>query len=341
MITYKHSGVDTAAGDRAVELMKRHVEKTRTPNVIGGIGAFGGLFRADLKSFKDPILVSGTDGVGTKLKLAFALDRHNTIGVDCVAMCVNDLIAMGASPMFFLDYIATERLVPEKIEKIVQGLCEGCISANCALLGGETAEMPGFYGEGEYDLAGFAVGIVDREELIDGSRIQPGDVLVGWPSSGFHSNGFSLVREVLSANKVDLSNVPVGFSRSIGEELLTPTRIYVDLFERLKEVCDLKGIAHITGGGIVENVARILPPRTGVEVYLDSWSVPPVFEFILKLGKLESAEAYRTFNMGIGLITIVSPKEVQKVMREFAAEKPIEMGIVLSGREGVELCERG
>ena len=341
MSDYRSSGVDIDAGDRAVELMKRHVETTRTPGVLGSIGSFGGLFRPDLAGMEEPVLVSGTDGVGTKLKLAFAMDIHDSVGVDCVAMCVNDIISMGATPLFFLDYIAIGRLEPGKIEKIVSGVCEGCRQASSALIGGETAEMPGLYAESEYDLAGFAVGLVDRQEIIDGSTIEKGDILVGWPSSGFHSNGFSLVRKIISDEKIDLHETIPGFSRPIGLELLTPTRIYVSLLERLKKLCKPKGIAHITGGGLLENLPRVIPEGLKCEIHTDSWEVPPVIGFIVERGGVEVREAYRTFNMGIGLVTAFSPDDADAVLQGMKDEKPVEIGVVVAGEGGVALCRRG
>ena len=341
MSDYRSAGVDIDAGDRAVELMKRHIEGTRNAGVIGEIGAFGGLFKLDLKGMKEPVLVSGTDGVGTKLKLAFAMDIHDTVGIDCVAMCVNDVISMGATPLFFLDYIAIDKLDPYKVEKIVKGICEGCKQSRSALIGGETAEMPGFYSSGEYDIAGFAVGLVDREDVIDGTRVSSGDVLIGLPSSGFHSNGFSLIRKILEENEIDLRDSVPGGSNSIGLELLTPTRIYVEAIEKLKTLCSVKAIAHITGGGILENVNRILPEGLKCEIFTDSWRIPPIIDYIVKLGDVERREAFRTFNMGIGMIIVVSRADVGKTLEGLKEYHPVEIGAILHGKGGVVFCERG
>ena len=307
---YKSAGVDVEAGYKAVEMMKEHVKGTARPGVLTGIGSFGGLFSlAQFKNMDEPVLVSGTDGVGTKLKIAFAMDKHDTIGIDAVAMCVNDIICCGAEPLFFLDYIATGKNVPEKMADIVKGVAEGCKQAGCALVGGETAEMPGMYHDGEYDLAGFAVGIVDRAKMIDGSGLQEDDALIGLASSGLHSNGFSLVRKVFEPLEAHLSEY--------GETLLTPTEIYVKTVLALKEQVNIKGIAHITGGGFIENIPRMFPEGSGLGaiVYEKHWDVSPIFEELQKRGNLDRVMMYNTFNMGIGMVLAVGSEEAQKTLR--------------------------
>lgn len=307
---YKQAGVDIAAGNEAVERMKKHVKRTFRPEVVTDLGGFGALFRFDHSKYQKPILVSGTDGVGTKLKLAFAMDKHDTIGVDAVAMCVNDVVVQGAEPLFFLDYLACDKVIPEKIESIVKGIADGCAQAGCALIGGETAEMPGMYGEGEYDIAGFTVGVVDESRLIDGSRIQPGDALIGIRSSGVHSNGYSLVRKVLLADKgMKLDQYVEELGKTLGEELLTPTKIYVKPVLSLLEQVEIKGMAHITGGGFTENIPRILPAGTQAEIDYGSWPVPPIFSLVEELGQVSRGEMFRTFNMGVGLVLVVNNED--------------------------------
>lgn len=312
--TYREAGVNIEAGNAAVELMKPAVRRTLRPEVLGGLGGFGGLFALDLKKFSDPILVSGTDGVGTKLRLAFQLDRHDTIGQDAVAMCVNDILVQGAEPLFFLDYLAVGKLNPERVARVVEGVAKGCELAGCALIGGETAEMPGFYPEEEYDLAGFSVGAVNREDLIDGSKIQEGDVLIGLPSSGFHSNGYSLVRKVFAPYPFDTVFPEIG--EPLGEALLRPTQIYVKTILPLLAEGQILGMAHITGGGLTENIPRVLQEGLGVRIDLSSWKVPALFELLQRLGEVEPTEMRRTFNMGIGFVIIVHPGDVQSIQAQ-------------------------
>ncbi len=334
-VTYKDAGVDVEAGYKAVDLMKAHARTTFDKNVLTGLGSFGGMYKSG-----SSVLVAGTDGVGTKLKLAFAMQKHDTIGIDCVAMCANDVVCQGADPMFFLDYIAMGKLEPEVAGDIVKGVAEGCRQAGCALIGGETAEMPGFYNTGEYDLAGFCVGKVKKEDIIDGRSIKKGDVLVGLKSSGLHSNGFSLVRKLVKMDKKSLSKYIDAFGKTLGEELLTPTRIYVKTLLELAKSFKIKGAAHITGGGFIENIPRIIPKGLGVEITLGSWDMPPVFDFIVNKAKLKPEEAYNTFNMGIGMVIAVNPDQSSNVA--FAArnsgEESFVIGTVVEG-EGVKLCE--
>jgi phosphoribosylformylglycinamidine cyclo-ligase len=303
---YKQAGVDIEAGYRAVSLMKPHVQKTMRPEVLGGLGGFGGMFDLSKLGYKEPVLVSGTDGVGTKLKIAFMMDRHDTIGIDCVAMCVNDIIVQGAEPLFFLDYIACGKAVPEKIADIVKGIADGCAEAGCALIGGETAEMPGMYEEEEYDVAGFAVGIAEKSKLVTGSNIREGDMLIGLASNGLHSNGYSLVRRIiLEQAKLELDRIYEPLTVPLGEELLKPTRIYVKpLLQAMKQL-DIKGMAHITGGGFIENIPRMLPEGLGAEIDDGSWPVPPIFELLREKGNLERGEMFSIFNMGIGMVLAV------------------------------------
>lgn len=312
--TYKDAGVDVEAGYRAVKLMKEHVSRTYDKNVIGGIGGFGGMYSLDFQDISQPVLVAGTDGVGTKLQLAFIMDKHNTVGQDCVAMCVNDVVCQGAKPLFFLDYIATGKLKPEKVAEIVKGVADGCIEAGCALIGGETAEMPGFYREDEYDIAGFAVGIVDRSKIIDGSRIKEGDVLIGLASSGVHSNGYSLVRKLVLQDKSRLDEWHGSLGCTVGEELLKPTRIYVKGILKVLKEYDIKGIAHITGGGFIENIPRALPEGLEAEIQMGSWPVLPIFELIKQWGDIDDREMFNTFNMGIGMVLVCSPEEAHGVV---------------------------
>ncbi|HBK85850.1 MAG TPA: phosphoribosylformylglycinamidine cyclo-ligase [Firmicutes bacterium] len=334
-ITYKAAGVDVEAGNQAVRLMKQAVRSTYRPEVLGDVGGFGGLITLPHKGYSQPVLVAGTDGVGTKLMLAIMADKHDTIGIDCVAMCVNDVLVQGAEPLFFLDYIACGRLVPEKIATLVGGVAEGCRQAGCALIGGETAEMPGMYGADDYDLAGFAVGVADREALIDGSTIQPGDALIALASSGLHSNGYSLVRKlILEVGKHQLSDVvPEVSNKPLGEVLLTPTRIYVRSVLQLMQQFIIKGMAHITGGGLTENVPRMLPDGCGAALNLASWTVPPVFRYLEKLGNLTPEESHRTFNMGIGLVLVVPQAEAAACLEAANAlgEQAWLVGEVVSG----------
>ncbi len=328
-LTYKEAGVDIDAANRSVNMIKKWVDMTRRPEVLEGIGSFGGFFALDNKKYREPVLVSGTDGVGTKLRIAQMLGIHDTVGIDLVAMCVNDILAHGAEPLFFLDYIGLGRLEPEMVEALVKGVSEGCRQAGCALIGGETAEMPGFYSEDEYDLAGFAVGVVDRSRLINGSSLQAGDILIALPSSGLHSNGYSLARKVLleqTGGKLEEHIDELG--HTLGEELLTPTRIYVKTILSLLDKVKILGLAHITGGGIPENLIRIIPPGLGAKINASSIDIPPVFNIIQKLGKVPQDEMYRTFNMGIGYIIAVSERDVAQTLQHLnvLGEKPGVIG---------------
>jgi len=319
---YKQAGVDIAAGNEAVERMKKHVARTFRPEVLTGLGGFGALFGLDPGKYEEPVLVSGTDGVGTKLMLAFAMDRHDTVGIDAVAMCVNDIVVQGAEPLFFLDYLACGKVVPERIEAIVKGIADGCEQAGCALIGGETAEMPGMYGEDEYDIAGFAVGIVDRKRLIDGSGIRPGDAVIGLASSGVHSNGYSLVRKVLfgdCGHSLDDTLPELGGAR-LGDVLLEPTRIYVKPVLRLIGRVEVKGLAHITGGGFIENIPRVLPDGVNVEIAYGSWPVHPIFRLIQERGRISNRDMFTTFNMGIGMVAVVPPDQADEAIRTLSAE---------------------
>jgi len=344
MVTYKDAGVDVERGYEAVRRMKQHVATTFDENVLGGLGSFGGFYSIENEKMEKPVLVAGTDGVGTKLKLAFLMDKHDTVGIDCVAMCVNDVVCQGAKPLIFLDYIATGRLEPEKVEKIVSGVAEGCRQAGCALVGGETAEMPDFYPVGEYDLAGFTVGLVDRERSISGERVAEGDVLVGIASSGVHSNGYSLVRKLVLTEGRDL-NAPVEAlgGKSWGETLLTPTRIYVKSALAACKAADVHGIAHITGGGFIENIPRIVPQGLSAEIELGSWPVLPVFEELRRLGGMTDRQIFNTFNMGIGMVFAVDGSEADALMASLTAsgEKPYRIGrIVKTGESGERLVLR-
>lgn len=337
-LTYAGAGVDIEAGNRAVRLMRDAVRSTYRPEVLADIGSFGGFFALDIKRYREPVLVSGTDGVGTKLRVAMLMDRHHTVGIDAVAMCVNDILVQGAEPLFFLDYLAVGRLVPEKVASIISGVAEGCRHAGCSLIGGETAEMPGFYGPEEYDLAGFAVGVVERGRIIDGKGITPGDKLVGLPSSGLHSNGYSLARKVF----FEIAGHGTGtylreLGRTVGEELLEPTRIYARAVLPLLDRFNIKGLAHITGGGLTENVPRILPGGTGVIIRLGSWPVLPVFDLIAEAG-VAREEMLRTFNMGIGLVAVVSEEEAEAVMSFLRAngERSYLIGEVMEGKGEVK-----
>jgi phosphoribosylformylglycinamidine cyclo-ligase len=320
MTTYRQAGVDIDAGDEFVRRITPVVRSTFRPEVLTDLGGFGGLFRFQASKYKDPVLVSGTDGVGTKLKIAFLMDRHDTVGIDLVAMCVNDVAVSGAEPLFFLDYFATGRLAVPKAEAVVRGIAEGCRQAGCALIGGETAEMPSFYAEGEYDLAGFAVGVVDRPKLIDGGRIRPGDVLIGLASTGLHSNGYSLARRVLleDARHTLDSRLPE-LDRPLGEVLLTPTRIYAKQILALAAEFQIKGVAHITGGGLTENLPRIFPEGCRAKLQRDAWPVPPIFSLLQTLGPVDEAEMYRVFNMGIGLVLVAAPEDASGVIARASA----------------------
>ncbi len=342
-ITYKSAGVDVEAGYRAVKLMKDHVKKTHTPGVIGGLGSFGGFFKPDLQGYKDPILVSGTDGVGTKLQLAFMANKHDTIGIDCVAMCVNDIVCHGAEPLFFLDYIATGKINPDKVSDIVYGISKGCLEAECALIGGETAEMPGFYKDEEYDLAGFAVGVVDRKKIINGEDVRAGNVMIGLPSSGIHSNGYSLVRKLFFVlNNYKVESVFPELSSTLGEELLKPTRIYVKIIQDLVNKYEINGIAHITGGGFIENIPRVLPKDLMARVEIGSWPILPIFNLMKDIGDIEDEVLYNTFNMGIGFVLIVDKSNANEILSALKEknEKAYIIGDIVKGEEGVKLCKK-
>ncbi len=337
--SYKAAGVDITAGYRAVDLMKHHIARTVIPGCASGIGGFGGLFELDLTGISRPVLVSGTDGVGTKLKIAFLMDRHDTVGIDCVAMCVNDVVCCGAKPLIFLDYIACGKNVPEKIAAIVSGVAEGCVQAGCALVGGETAEMPGFYPEDEYDLAGFSVGVVDRAKIFDKTRIRPGDALIALPSSGVHSNGFSLVRKALNVEAGALSRYYDELGTTLGEALLIPTRIYVKPLLALAEAVPVKSVAHITGGGFFENIPRALPE--GMTAVIDRAAVRPqaVFDIIRRAGDIPERDMFNTFNMGVGMAVVVAKADAGRalsILRE-AGEAAFALGEVAPGDEGVVL----
>ncbi|MBQ2202037.1 MAG: phosphoribosylformylglycinamidine cyclo-ligase [Clostridia bacterium] len=338
---YAAAGVDITAGYRAVELMKKHIAGTMTPGVCSDVGGFGGLFEPDLTGIRRPVLVSGTDGVGTKLKLAFLMDRHDTVGVDCVAMCVNDIICCGAKPLFFLDYIACGRNVPERIEQIVKGVCDGCVQAGCALIGGETAEMPGFYPVNEYDLAGYSTGVVDRDRILNNAETEPGDVVIALPSSGVHSNGFSLVRKVFDVEHADL-NAPVEAlgGKSLGETLLTPTRIYVKPMLALMEKIRVKGVSHITGGGFYENIPRMIPDGLCARIREKDVRVLPIFDLIEKTGGISRRDMFNTFNMGVGMCLTVSAKDADAALAILRGqgEDAYVLGEIVRGEQKVELC---
>ncbi|MBP5245747.1 MAG: phosphoribosylformylglycinamidine cyclo-ligase [Clostridia bacterium] len=312
---YASAGVDITAGYKAVELMKKHIARTLNEGVCSDVGGFGGLFAPDLSGIEEPILVSGTDGVGTKLKIAFLLDKHDTVGIDCVAMCVNDVICCGAKPLFFLDYIACGKNFPEKIEKIVSGVCEGCVQAGSALIGGETAEMPGFYPENEYDLAGFCVGLTDKKKIIDNKQMREGDVIIALPSSGVHSNGFSLVRKIFDVENADLNEKYDELcGKTLGETLLTPTKIYVKPVLSLIDKVKVKGISHITGGGFYENIPRSIPEGLCAEIEKDRIKVLPIFKLIAKRGNVSERDMFNTFNMGVGMSVVVSAEDENKAL---------------------------
>ena len=338
--SYAAAGVDVTAGYEAVNRIKPLVESTYIPGVIGTLGGFGGLFAPNLEGIQKPVLVSGTDGVGTKLKLAFILDKHDTVGIDCVAMCVNDIVCSGAAPLFFLDYLAVGKNVPERVEAIVSGVVEGCRQAGCALIGGETAEMPGFYPADEYDLAGFSVGIADQENMLDGSTMQEGDLLVGLGSSGVHSNGFSLVRKVLGEDAKTLNTHVAELGCTLGEELLKPTHIYVKAIRcLLKHGVHIRAISHITGGGLYENVPRMMKPGLTARIETASFPVPPIFDLIAKQGKIDSRDMYNTFNMGVGLVIAIPRDEIGNAKNFLcrAGERAYIIGSVVKGDEGVVL----
>ncbi|MBC6680991.1 phosphoribosylformylglycinamidine cyclo-ligase [Zhenpiania hominis] len=319
-LTYKDAGVDTKEGERAVTLMKDHVKRTFNENVLTGLGSFGSLFQIDVATMSQPVLVSGTDGVGTKLKIAFMMDKHDTVGIDCVAMCVNDVLCQGAKPLFFLDYIATGKVKAEKIADIVKGIAEGCRQSGSALVGGETAEMPDFYGEGEYDMAGFSVGMVDKEKIITGEHVAEGNVIIGIASSGIHSNGYSLVRKVFFDKmnmKVDTYVDELG--QTLGEALLTPTKIYAAACNAVLPKYDVKGIVHITGGGFFENIPRILPEGLAAKIKVGTWKVPPIFPYIKKCGNIDKIEMFSTFNMGVGMMMIASAKDADAAVKDLRA----------------------
>lgn len=338
--SYAAAGVDITAGYKAVELMKSHIARTMTEGVCSDIGGFGGLFELNLTGMEKPVLVSGTDGVGTKLKLAFLMDKHDTVGIDCVAMCVNDIICSGAMPLFFLDYIACGKNKPERIAQIVSGVAEGCVQSGAALIGGETAEMPGFYPENEYDLAGFSVGIVDKKNIIDNSRMAAGDVLIALPSSGVHSNGFSLVRKVFDVENSDIKTPLESLGgKSIGETLLTPTKIYVKPMRELFKAVDVKGVSHITGGGFYENIPRSIPNGLGAVVDRAAVRVLPIFELIEKTGGIPERDMFNTFNMGVGMTIVVAAEDADKaleILHAHGEEGAYRLGTIVEG-DGVVL----
>ncbi len=342
MMDYKKAGVDIEAGYQSVELMKEHIQKTMRQEVLTNIGGFSGAFSMDaFKNMEHPTLVSGTDGVGTKLKLAFVMDKHDTVGIDCVAMCVNDIACAGGEPLFFLDYIACGKNTPEKIAQIVKGVAEGCVQSGAALIGGETAEMPGFYPEDEYDLAGFAVGVVDEKDLITGKDLQEGDILIGMASSGVHSNGFSLVRKIFDITEESLNTYYDELGATLGETLLAPTKIYVKALKGIKAAdVQIKACSHITGGGFYENVPRMLKDGVRAVIEKDSYPVPPIFRMMAKKGQIEEKMMYNTYNMGIGMVVAVSPADVETTMKaiEAAGEQPYQIGRIEKGEKGVTLC---
>ena len=338
---YAAAGVDITAGYKAVELMKRHIATTVTPGVCSDVGGFGGLFALDLTGISQPILVSGTDGVGTKLKLAFLMDKHDTVGIDCVAMCVNDIICVGAKPLFFLDYIACGKNVPERIEQIVKGVCDGCVQSGAALIGGETAEMPGFYPEDEYDLAGYSTGVVDKTRILRKEDMRPCDVVLALPSSGVHSNGFSLVRKVFDVEHTDL-HAPVAElgGASLGETLLTPTRIYVKPVLALLDRVRVKGISHITGGGFYENIPRSIPDGLQARIEKNAVRVLPIFDLIAKTGNISERDMFNTFNMGVGMSIVVSPED-ETLALEVLHDNGVDayrIGVIETGEERIVLC---
>lgn len=338
--SYKEAGVDITAGYRAVELMKKHIASTAVSGVCSDVGGFGGLFELDLTGINKPVLVSGTDGVGTKLKLAFIMDKHDTVGIDCVAMCVNDIICSGAKPLFFLDYIACGKNVPEKIADIVKGVCDGCVQSGAALIGGETAEMPGFYPIDEYDLAGYCTGVVDKYKIIDNKSMREGDVIIALPSSGVHSNGFSLVRKVFDVENSDIKTPldELG-GKSIGETLLTPTKIYVKPVLALTEKVKVKGISHITGGGFYENIPRSIPEGLGAKIDKNSVRILPIFDLIAKRGGISERDMFNTFNMGVGMSIVVAEEDAGEALRilENCGEQPYIIGRIAASDDKIEI----
>lgn len=338
---YADAGVDITAGYKAVELMKQHIARTMTKGVCSDVGGFGGLFELDLTGITKPVLVSGTDGVGTKLKLAFLLDKHDTVGIDCVAMCVNDIICVGAKPLFFLDYIACGKNVPERIAEIVKGVSEGCVQSGAALIGGETAEMPGFYPEDEYDLAGYSTGVVDKEKIIDNKKMQAGDVVIALPSSGVHSNGFSLVRKVFDVEKADIRKPCAELGgRSVGETLLTPTKIYVQPVLRLLEQVTVKGISHITGGGFYENIPRSIPDGLGAKIDKEAVRILPIFDLIAKTGGISERDMFNTFNMGVGMSIVTAKEDADRalaILKE-SGEDAYIIGEIINAETKIEIC---
>lgn len=337
--SYKEAGVDVTAGYKSVELIKSHVERTKIPGVMSAIGGFGGMFAPDMTGIANPVLVSGTDGVGTKLKIAFLMDKHDTVGIDCVAMCVNDVACSGAKPLFFLDYVAVGKNIPEKVEQIVKGVAEGCVQAGCALVGGETAEMPGFYPVDEYDLAGFCVGMGDRDKLVDGKNLRAGDALIGVESSGLHSNGFSLVRKVFRISEERLNLQMNDLGKTLGEELLTPTKIYVKPLLELMSKVDVHAISHITGGGFYENIPRMIEGDLTAVIEKSKVPVKPIFKIIQNEG-IPERDMFNTFNMGIGLCIAVAPDKADEAVRilESCGEKAHIIGEMKQGEKGIELC---
>ena len=335
---YAKAGVDITAGYKSVELIKKHIAKTNIKGVISSIGGFGGLFELDLKGIKKPVLVSGTDGVGTKLKIAFLMNKHDTIGIDCVAMCVNDIICVGAKPLIFLDYIACGKNYPEKISEIVKGIAKGCVQSNCALIGGETAEMPDFYAKDEYDLAGYSTGIVDKSKIINNSLIKKGDIIIALSSSGIHSNGFSLVRKILNIDNSNINNVVKELGKkSIGEILLTPTKIYVKPILKLLKKIRVKGISHITGGGFYENIPRCIPNGLCAEIEKNKIKILPIFKYIQKIGNIEERDMFNTFNMGVGMCIIVSKKDAEKTIEILSSckEDAYIIGKIIENKEKI------
>jgi phosphoribosylformylglycinamidine cyclo-ligase len=337
--SYKNAGVDVTAGYKSVELIKQHVQSTYTEGVISGIGGFGGLFAPNIKNMEEPILVSGTDGVGTKLKLAFLMDKHDTIGQDCVAMCVNDIVCCGATPLFFLDYLAQGKNIPEKVELIVKGVTDGCKQSGCALVGGETAEMPGFYPDGEYDLAGFAVGMVDKEKIINSDNVKVGDKVIGIASSGVHSNGFSLIRKIFNVDKKNLNTYYAELGETLGECLLKPTRIYVKPVLKVLESVQVKGISNVTGGGFYENLPRMLKDGTSIDIDKKTYEVPAIFKLIQDVGGIPEHDMYNTFNMGIGMALIVDGNDVDKTLQilKECGEKAHVIGEITSGNKDINI----
>ncbi len=339
--SYKAAGVDVTAGYKAVELMKAHVAKTMTSGVVSGLGGFGGLFELDLQGIQKPVLVSGTDGVGTKLKLAILQDKHDTVGIDCVAMCVNDVVCCGAKPLFFLDYVAVGKNIPEKVANIVSGVAEGCVQSGCALIGGETAEMPGFYPEDEYDLAGFTVGVVDKDKILDPAKVEAGDVIIGLASSGVHSNGFSLVRKVFDVENADLGEYYDELGSTLGECLLTPTRIYVKSILALLDAVQVKSISHITGGGFYENIPRCLPDGKQAVIDRASVDVLPIFQLIAKKGGISERDMFNTFNMGVGMCVVVKKEDAAKAVEVLtpAARKPRSSAVWRTATKGLSYAK--